>query len=561
MRLDTTSGRLVLRRSALLAAVSTTALTAVTAVAAQHAAAAPAPRTAAAPHAVIGAPAAPVGKLTPRGCTAGAGTASCDLYAMPGTLPVLGTAVPVWGFSTTGAAGSASAPGPVLVVNQGDSVSITLHNQLPGEAVSLALPGQQAAAFAGTAGDDTTGVSEGGSRTYSFTASRAGTFLYEAGHTAGGARQVAMGLAGALVVLPADGSAYGSSTGFPSTAYDDEAVLVMTEIDPALNAAPSTFDMRSFAPKYRLFNGKPFPAADPISTDQGHTALLRFVNVGSQTHAMSVLGADQVEVAQDGHQMKYQTTVTAESVEPGQTLDTLVKMPTGPESKVTVYEPAEHLDNNGQHTADPLQFAFGGMMTFLDTNAPAPTTDGVGPVSSHIALSPNPSDGRSDVTVTADLSDVRTGGSDVTQAEFVVDDAVTTGVGFGSPMTGTFGTPTVTGATGTIPAVAATPCDPPTGVPPLALSCLSAGKHTVYVRALDSAGNWGVVGSAVLNLPKTGPQTTNGSLDASPANGTTDVAISTTGDDSDAGGTITDAEYFVDTVGADGTGQTMTRNR
>ncbi|MGB8651309.1 MAG: hypothetical protein WCD35_11670, partial [Mycobacteriales bacterium] len=42
---------------------------------------------------------------------------------------------------------------------------------------------------------------------------------------------------------------------------------------------------------------------------------------------------------------------------------------------------------------------------------------------------------------------------------------------------------------------------------------------------------------------------------------TTDVAISTTGDDSDAGGTITDAEYFVDTVGADGTGQTMTRNR
>ena len=37
-----------------------------------------------------------------------------------------------------------------------------------------------------------------------------------------------------------------------------------------------------------------------------------------------------------------------------------------------------HLDNNGQHTADPLQFAFGGMLTFLDTNAPPPSTDGVG---------------------------------------------------------------------------------------------------------------------------------------------------------------------------------------
>ena len=86
---------------------------------------------------------------------------------------------------------------------------------------------------------------------------------------------------------------------------------------------------------------------------------------------MSVLGGDQVEIAQDGHPMKYQTTVTAESVEPGETLDTIVHMPTGPESKLAVYETAQHLDNNGQTTADPLQLAFGGMLTFLDTAAPA----------------------------------------------------------------------------------------------------------------------------------------------------------------------------------------------
>ena len=62
-------------------------------------------------------------------------------------------------------------------------------------------------------------------------------------------------------------------------------MLVLSEIDPALNANPATFDMRSFAPKYRLINGKPFPAADPVSTDQDHKVLLRYVNVGSQTHA------------------------------------------------------------------------------------------------------------------------------------------------------------------------------------------------------------------------------------------------------------------------------------
>ena len=105
-----------------------------------------------------------------------------------------------------------------------------------------------------------TGVAPGGSAAYTFTASRPGTFVYEAGHTADGARQVAMGLAGALVVLPADASgAYGSR----ATAYDDDAVLVLSDVDPELNAAPMKFDMRSFRARYRLINGKAFPTHRP----------------------------------------------------------------------------------------------------------------------------------------------------------------------------------------------------------------------------------------------------------------------------------------------------------
>jgi FtsP/CotA-like multicopper oxidase with cupredoxin domain len=505
---------------------------------------------------------APVGKLTPRGCTQGTGTSACDLFAMAGTASVLGTSIPIWGFSATGVSGSATAPGPVLVVQQGDRVTITLHNQLT-ENVSLALPGQAPAAFTGSAGDDTTGIATGATRNYVFTAGRPGTFLYEAGHTSGGARQVAMGLAGALVVLPGDGSAYGAQAGMPATPYDDDAVLVLSEIDPRLNANPTTFDMRDFKPRYRLINGKPYPSSDPVSTDQAHTVLLRYVNVGSEMHAMSLLGGSQVEVGQDGHPAKFTTTVTAESIEPGQTLDAEVHMPSGPESKLAVYESAQHLDNNGQNTADPQQLAFGGMLTFLDTNAPAPSTDGVGPVATHVKASPNPSDGKVEVTVTADLSDATTGGSNVAQAEFVIDDAVTTGAGFGVPMSATFGTVAVTGAHGVIPVAPAgnAPCAPPTGPIPVALSCLDAGKHTIFVRALDSAGNWGVVGSVIFNLPKTGPQTTNGSLSDTPANGKQDVALSATGDDSDAAGVITAAEYFVDTVGANGSGAALTLNR
>ena len=63
------------------------------------AAIAPLPRVAAA-----AAAAAPVGKLTPRGCAEGIGTASCDLFAMAGTASLLGVSTPIWGFSTTGAA-------------------------------------------------------------------------------------------------------------------------------------------------------------------------------------------------------------------------------------------------------------------------------------------------------------------------------------------------------------------------------------------------------------------------------------------------------------------------
>ena len=117
---------------------------------------------------------------------------------------------------------------------------------------------------------------------------------------------------------------------------------------------------------------------------------------------------------------------------------------------------------------------------------------------------------------------------------------MTTGVGFGVPMTGTFGTVDVTGATGDDRRW-------PT------LDCAGRRQALVFVRALDAAGNWGVIGSAILNLPKTGPQTTNGSSSDIPANGTRDVTVSATGDDTAAGGTITDAEYFLDTAGANGT--------
>ncbi len=213
-----------------------------------------------------------------------------DLYAVSGTTALPGTSVTVWGYSIANS--PVTQPGgPTLIVNQGDTVSINLHNEL-GVNTALLFQGQEMI-------PDMTGVAAGGTKNYTFTASRPGTYLYEAGLIPGAQYQTAMGLYGALIVRPATaGQAYDDAT----TAYDDQAVLVLSEIDPDLNnsATPATFDMRHFAAKYFLINGKAYPATDAIATLPGNNVLLRYVNASLLQHSMTTLGVDQQVIANDG---------------------------------------------------------------------------------------------------------------------------------------------------------------------------------------------------------------------------------------------------------------------
>jgi hypothetical protein len=492
-----------------------------------------------------GPPGPPQGPLPQTGCALSGTDASCDLWAKTGTVVLPGAAapVPIWGFASTSAA-PATLPGPVLVVDQGAHVTITVHNGLT-SALALALP-----AVTGMA-PDTTGAAPGATKTYTFTASRPGTYLYEAGHTAGGARQVAMGLVGALVVrAPAVGgkpTAYGDA----ASAYDDEALLVLTEVDPAFNANPAGYDLRSFSPKYRLINGKAFPETDVIATDVSRKVLLRYVDAGLVSHAMSLLGIDQSVVGQDARPAAYPEGTVTVPLQPGQAVDTLASVPAGPDGRrFAVLESGGMLNNAGQRYGTVVagvspQQAFGGMLTFLDTNPPPVSGDHIGPVSGNVKDSPDPASVLNPVTVTADFSDVQTGNSTVDAAEVVVDDlrvAEGTGIAFTSPAFGTG--PTVTAATATIPTTV--------------LTTLTQGRHTLFVRGHDAAGNWGVVGSVSLTLSKTGAATTAVVLTPNPTVGTGDVALSATGDDSGLGGTVTGAEYFVDAAGANGAGTAMT---
>ncbi|MFM9921089.1 multicopper oxidase domain-containing protein [Lacisediminihabitans sp. H27-G8] len=452
--------------------------------------------------------------------TAQAATAACtapgDLYAVSGSTTIAGQNVTVWGYRTT--AGTVSQPaGPTLCATVGDTVTITLHNQLT-ENTALLFQGQQMV-------PDRTGAAPGATRSYTFTASRPGTYLYEAGLVPGAQHQVSMGLYGALIVRPATaGQAYDASTTF-----DDEAVVLLSEIDPALNNAanPAAFDMRNYAPRYSLINGKAYPNTDTIpATAGGNKVLLRYVNAGSRYHSLASLGTDQRVIALDGSPLTYSRHYVAETFGPGQTADAVVTAPgaTTAVTRVPIYDGSLLLHNS-------TSAGTGGMLTFVTVPASAAGgSDTTGPVTTAVTYTAG--------VLKATIDDTTTGGSSITGAEYFID----TVTGTGTSMEGS-------GAG---------------GVSVTASLTIPTGQHVLYVRGQDSAGNRGVLSSVlVTGGDATGPTSKSPSLTPGLTNGSASrlIAVHATGDDTATGGSnITDGEYFIDAVGTDGSGAVMTVN-
>jgi FtsP/CotA-like multicopper oxidase with cupredoxin domain len=446
-------------------------------------------------------------------------TTTRDLYASTGTATLYGTtSTTIWGYAAN-SGDPASLPGPVLDVNEGDCVQVNLHNVDIPEATSLLFQGQEMI-------PDTSGVAAGSSTSYVFSASSAGTFLYEAGLIPNAQHQVAMGLYGALIVRPLTaGQAYDD----PTTAYGHEEVMVLSEVDPVLNGSgsPAAYDMRNYRPQYFLINGKAYPGTVALAGDPGEIVLMRYVNAGLQAHAMSTLGLAQTIIAQDGEAYAHSHNVVAETIATGQTLDTLITVPGSAlqGDQFAVYD-ANMLLHNG-NTA-----GFGGMMTFLvvGAGAPPPPPD-AGPTVSLLSLSPNPTNGSVNVTVSATVTDGGTSPSNIQAAEFYIDGTASSPNAM-MASDGTFDS-TSEAVQGTITIAT--------------LGSLSSGNHVIYVRGQDANGNWGTFLSVILNLDKTGPATSGLSLTPNPSDGSVPVALTATGNDTASGGSnVTAAEYWVD---------------
>src|SRR5262245_42521302 len=276
-------------------------------------------------------------------CTPGTltgGTRTFDLVAGTGYVQTPdGNSVFMWSYG----AADFQSPGPVLCANQGETVAVNLTNTLP-EPSSIVFPGQDSAVTAsgGSAVLVTREAPAGGTVSYTFTASQPGTYLYESGSDP--AKQLEMGLYGALVIRPAACAdcAYDPSTRFTPAR---EFLLLLAEIDPDLHHAVETggaYDINARHNRYFTINGRSFPdtiqdngsdllPAQPYGSlvrlqPNSGAALLRLINAGKDNHPFHPHGNHTREIAQDGRPLGAASTEHfGETIGSGQTLDYLLR--------------------------------------------------------------------------------------------------------------------------------------------------------------------------------------------------------------------------------------------
>lgn len=267
----------------------------------------------------------------------------------------------MWSYGTPG--GGFQHPGPVLCVNEGDTVTVNLTNSLT-VPVSIMFPGQEnvqangAPAQAEFSGPTLVSLTNsaapsGGTVTYSFVANKPGTFIYESGTDT--KMQVGMGLFGALVVKPTLGANYVNNRSDSRFEPTEEFIALLSEIDPYQHQAAElglNFNMNNYRARYWMLNGRGFP--DSIADNNAswlpnqpygalariypydainhpYHAVERFLNVGSEDYPFHPHGQNGLVINRDGNPVEgplgedLSMEKFAVNIGPGQTWDVIFK--------------------------------------------------------------------------------------------------------------------------------------------------------------------------------------------------------------------------------------------
>jgi len=298
-------------------------------------------------------------------CTTGgpvAGQPVFDLTTRTGyiDLPDGNTAF-MWGYSS--GFDPFQHPGPVLCVHEGDLVTVILHNTLPDD-TSMVFPGQDDVRADGVPSQPQLGggtpammtslapgaSAQGGTVTYTFTAGRAGTFLYESGTNP--EKQARMGLFGALIVRPAQGDDYAYDSADSRFDTTEEFMVLLSEIDPYQHQAVEqgkNFNLTTYKARYWLINGRGYP--DSIADNYASwlpnqpygslatvhpkqpnetPALARYLSVGSEDYPFHPHGNNGLVIGRDGRELKngaadLSMEKFAINIGPGQTWDVVFR--------------------------------------------------------------------------------------------------------------------------------------------------------------------------------------------------------------------------------------------
>jgi manganese oxidase len=188
-------------------------------------------------------------------------------------------------------------PGPQIRVTQGDRVRFILHNQLP-ESTAVHFHGVELP-------NDMDGVpyitqppvKSGESFTYEFTVPNSGTHMYHSHHNS--TKQVGLGLLGAFIVAPNEPGQYEK--------VSEDFVFVLND-----GAHGYTF------------NGKSFPATEPLVAKLGQKIRIRFMNEGMMIHPMHLHGMHMTVIAKDGWELPAAYRCDTLNVAPGERYDVIV---------------------------------------------------------------------------------------------------------------------------------------------------------------------------------------------------------------------------------------------
>lgn len=275
-----------------------------------------------------------------------------------------GVIVPAMGYN-------GQVPGPLIRVTAGDTVRVTLKNELD-QATAIHWHGMHVPnAMDGVPPVTQPAIEPGQSFTYEFPASHAGTFMYHAHLNT--VEQIDRGLYAPLIIDPAKSAPAHFDKEFTMTlsAWNTSAIAAGSHAMADGDSMPGCeAGMGSMNYSYFTINGKAFPANPTWNVATGDLVRVRIINISNLAHPMHLHGYDVTVVAKDGEPIRpeLQQTMNTLSVDAGETYNIVFR---ADNSGTWVFHCHElhHTENDGVEPGGLIQAIQVGNAT---TSEPAP---------------------------------------------------------------------------------------------------------------------------------------------------------------------------------------------